>query len=81
MARAQSGIEGVNGALTVHLAPDQIVAALSLEFEDELRTPETEKAVHDLEHQAPDPAIVRTCDRADLTHRVQSKWAAGQTLW
>jgi divalent metal cation (Fe/Co/Zn/Cd) transporter len=51
LARAQAGVEGANGALTVHLAPDQIVAALSLEFEDELRTPDIEKSVLTLEQR------------------------------
>jgi divalent metal cation (Fe/Co/Zn/Cd) transporter len=51
MARDQAGVEGANGALTVHLAPDQIVAALSLEFEDELRTPDIEKSVLALEQR------------------------------
>ena len=35
--------------LTVQLAPDQVVAALSLEFADELRTPDIEAAVVDIE--------------------------------
>ena len=38
-----------NGVLTVQLAPDQILAALSLEFADELRTPEIEKSVVEIE--------------------------------
>ena len=51
LAREQAGVEDANGALTVHLAPDQIVAALSLEFEDELRTPAIEKSVVELEQR------------------------------
>ncbi|MEO8654390.1 MAG: cation diffusion facilitator family transporter [Ramlibacter sp.] len=38
-----------NGVITVQLAPDQVVAALSLEFADELRTPDIEAAVVDIE--------------------------------
>jgi divalent metal cation (Fe/Co/Zn/Cd) transporter len=49
IARKQPGIDGVNVAFTVHLAPDQIVAALSLEFADKLATPEIEQAVVALE--------------------------------
>lgn len=40
--RIAGGIEGVaqaNGVLTIHLAPQQILVALSLEFADGLRTP------------------------------------------
>ncbi|HYR67067.1 MAG TPA: cation diffusion facilitator family transporter [Reyranella sp.] len=51
LARDQAGVEGANGALTVHLAPDQIVAALSLEFEDDLRTPDIERSVLSLEQR------------------------------
>ncbi|MDB6101562.1 MAG: hypothetical protein JWO52_1561, partial [Gammaproteobacteria bacterium] len=32
----------VNGLLTAQLAPDQILAALSLEFSDDMRVPELE---------------------------------------
>jgi cation diffusion facilitator family transporter len=39
----------VNGVVTVQLAPDQIVAALSLEFADELRAPEIETTVIEIE--------------------------------
>jgi len=38
LAREHAGVEDANGALSIHLAPDQVVAALSIEFEDELRT-------------------------------------------
>ena len=40
-----------NGVLAVHLAPQQIVTALSLEFADELRTPEIEAKVVELERR------------------------------
>jgi cation diffusion facilitator family transporter len=49
LARDEAGVEGANGAITVHLAPDQIVVALSLEFADELRTPQIENCVVALE--------------------------------
>ena len=40
-----------NGVLTVQLAPDQIVAALSLEFADDLRAPQIESAVIEIERK------------------------------
>lgn len=40
-----------NGVLTVQLAPDQILAALSLEFADAMRVPEVEAAVAEIERQ------------------------------
>jgi cation diffusion facilitator family transporter len=46
-----SGVERVNDLITVHLAPDQVVAALSLEFRDPLTTPEIEKAVATIEQR------------------------------
>ncbi len=51
IARRQDGVERVNGMLTVHLAPDEIVLALSLEFADRLTTPELEQRVAELEHK------------------------------
>ncbi len=46
------GVVRVNGALTSHLAPDQIVVSLSLEFEDRLCVPELEERVRDIEQRA-----------------------------
>jgi divalent metal cation (Fe/Co/Zn/Cd) transporter len=45
------GIANANGILTVQLAPNEIVVALSLEFDDALRTPEIESKVRELEHE------------------------------
>ena len=45
------GVEQVNDLVTVHLAPDQVVAALSLEFRDPLTTPDIEKAVATIEQR------------------------------
>ncbi|MEO7549360.1 MAG: cation diffusion facilitator family transporter [Ramlibacter sp.] len=49
-----------NGVFTVQLAPDQIMAALSLEFEDALRVPDVEAAVMQIERQirAAHPQVV-----------------------
>ena len=44
-----AGVTHANGVLTVHLAPQEILVALSLEFADELRTPEIEAKVIELE--------------------------------
>ena len=49
IAAEQPGVERVNDLVTVHLAPEQVVAALSLEFQDALTTPEIEKAVAAIE--------------------------------
>jgi cation diffusion facilitator family transporter len=46
-----AAVEQVNGLITVHLAPDQVVAALSLEFRDALTTPQIESAVAEIEQR------------------------------
>ena len=51
LAAAEPGVTGANGVLTVQLAPDQIVAALSLQFDDALCTPQIEAAVDRLERR------------------------------
>jgi cation diffusion facilitator family transporter len=49
IARKAPGVERANVVFTVHLAPDQIVVALSVEFADSLTTPEIEEKVVALE--------------------------------
>jgi cation diffusion facilitator family transporter len=49
IAHRESGVERANVVFTVHLSPDQIVAALSLEFADDLTTPEIEQKVAAIE--------------------------------
>lgn len=51
IAREQDGVERVNGIMTVHLAPDEIVLALSLEFADPLNTPGIEQRIATLERK------------------------------
>ena len=49
VAEKIDGITHANGILTLHLAPQQILVALSLEFADELKTPDIEARVIELE--------------------------------
>lgn len=42
IAAADPAVRGVNGIITVHIGPTQIVANLSLEFEDDTTAPEIE---------------------------------------
>ncbi len=49
VAAEDAAVAKVNGLLTVHLAPDQIVANLSIEFADHLTAPEIEACVERLE--------------------------------
>lgn len=60
LARADPAILNVNGVITVHLAPNEIMAALSLEFDDQLTTSAIEEKVEQLEERvrAAHPEIV-----------------------
>jgi cation diffusion facilitator family transporter len=49
IAQADPAVQQANGVLTVHLGPRQIVAGLSIEFEDHLTAPEIEACVERLE--------------------------------
>ena len=59
--QAEEGVDHVNGVLTVHLAPRQVVCMLSIEFHDSLRVPELERAVEDMERRIREshPEVVR----------------------
>jgi cation diffusion facilitator family transporter len=60
IAGSERSISRANGVLTVQLAPDQIVAALSLDFEDALSAAEVEDAVIEIEREvrAAHPQVV-----------------------
>ena len=60
IARGQDGVESANGLFTVQLAPEQIVAAFSLDFADGLTAADVEAAVAMLEARirASHPEIV-----------------------
>jgi cation diffusion facilitator family transporter len=60
IAREMEGVAHANGILTVHLAPQQIAVALSLEFADELKTPAIEIKVSELEERLRElhPAVI-----------------------
>ena len=51
LANGMDGVDHANGVLTIHLAPQQIAVALSLEFADELRTSDIEVRVIELERR------------------------------
>jgi cation diffusion facilitator family transporter len=50
IASRNPAVRRVNGMLTAQLAPDQILVALSLEFADDLRVPELEERVVEIEN-------------------------------
>lgn len=51
LAISEPSVDGANNVFAVHLAPDQILVAMSLEFSDDLRTPQIEAAVIQLEER------------------------------
>jgi cation diffusion facilitator family transporter len=71
IAAEEPGIDGTNGIIALQLGPTQVVVALSVEFADELRTPEIESVVERLEQRVRDriPDVValfvkpQTCGR------------------
>jgi len=51
IARAQPGIERAEGLFTVHLGPDQVVAAISVDFADQLSARDVETIVATVEER------------------------------
>ena len=54
IANAACGPSHANGVLTVHLAPDQVMAAMSFEFDDALTAPQIEEMIADIERRIHD---------------------------
>jgi cation diffusion facilitator family transporter len=83
LARGQEGVEGANGAIAVHLAPDQIVVALSLEFADDLRTPDIEKSVVALEQRIRErhPEIISLFVKPQTSRTFEQARAAYLDQW
>ncbi|MEP6505937.1 MAG: cation diffusion facilitator family transporter [Betaproteobacteria bacterium] len=59
IANAQCGPSKANGVLTIQMAPDEILAAMSFEFDDRLTAPQIEEMVADIEQriQAAHPEV------------------------
>ncbi len=51
IAQQDPAVQKANGVVTVHLGPDQIVAGLSIEFEDHVTAPEIESCVERIEQR------------------------------
>jgi cation diffusion facilitator family transporter len=51
IANAACGSSRANGVLTLHLAPDQVMAAMSFEFDDALTAPQIERMVAEIERR------------------------------
>lgn len=51
IAGQEPSVANANGVISVHLSPDQVLVALSLEFEDELKATAIESAVIEIERK------------------------------
>ena len=73
IASAESSVVRANGALTVQLAPDQVVAAVSLDFADELSAGEIEDKVGEMERKVraahPEVVALFVKPQADKSYR------------
>lgn len=71
VAEEMEGVSRAYGVLTLHLAPTEILVALSVEFDDELRVPEIENLVIELERrvQAKHPTVVILFIKPQTTRR------------
>jgi divalent metal cation (Fe/Co/Zn/Cd) transporter len=80
MAREQAGVERSNGLFTVHLGPRQVVAALSVEFEDTLTAAQVESIVADLEDRVRKvhPEVVSVLVKPQKSDRADFRLAPGE---
>lgn len=74
IARSEPGVCAVNQVLTIHLAPEQVVATLSLDFDDDLDTGRIERAVANIERRAREahPDVVNVFIRPQSTASFQT---------
>jgi cation diffusion facilitator family transporter len=54
IANGACGSSRANGVLTIQMAPDQIMAAMSFEFDDQLTAPQIEQMIADIERRIHD---------------------------
>jgi hypothetical protein len=73
------GVCRANGLITVQLAPDRVLAALSLEFADDLRAREIEQAVAAVEAsvRTSHPKILASSSNRKARHYTVNSYAVG----
>ena len=73
VAGAENSVSRANGVLTLQLAPDQIIAALSLDFEDHLTAGQIEDAVIEIERKVREshPQVVALFIKPQTNKRYQ----------
>lgn len=84
IAAAEPYVTRANGLLTVQLAPDQIVAALSLEFSDERTISQVEQQVMALEQHVraahPEVVLLFVKPQTDKAYSAQRRDRFGETI-
>ena len=80
IANAACGTSRANGVLTIQMAPDQIMAAMSFEFDDALTAPRIEEMIADIERRIHDahPEVtslfIKPQNPAQYEHTVREKF-------
>ena len=83
IAKAIPGVIHANGVLTAQLGPEQVIATLSIEFADHLRTPDIEQRVVELErrvrsqHREVTSVFIKPQTSAEFQRAHQAKRKAG----
>ena len=79
IARSIDGVDDANGVATLQLAPDQVIAYLSVAFEDDLRTSAIEAATIELEHRVRDThrEVVALFVKPQAAHEARRRQAHG----
>ncbi|HSN20065.1 MAG TPA: cation diffusion facilitator family transporter [Usitatibacter sp.] len=82
IARTQAGVAAYNALLTIQLAPHEVVAALSVDFDDSLRASEVQRVVRSLESRIrqrhPEVVMVLVKPQDPEAYRkAHERWMAG----
>jgi cation diffusion facilitator family transporter len=82
IARAQPGVAAFNGLLTIQLAPHEVVAALSIDFDDALHAGDVQRVVKEIEarirQQHPDVVMVLIKPQEPEVYRkAHERWMSG----
>jgi cation diffusion facilitator family transporter len=85
IANGASGSSRANGVLTIQMAPDQIMAAMSFEFDDALTAPQIEQLIADIERRIHDahPEVtalfIKPQDPQQYRQRVRERFGENAT--
>jgi cation diffusion facilitator family transporter len=82
IAKSEPGIAAYNGLISIQLAPHEVVAALSLDFEDSLRAADVQRVVKHLEgrirEKHPDVVLLLVKPQEPEVYRTaHERWIAG----